>query len=439
MTITNNGDKAVSGIDCVAVFWKDGAIVQTLNEDFGKVKPGKSKNMTFTAPEGGYDSIDFFMFGSLASETDIDEFDEEEVASQLNVKEYRYSDSRYNYVVLEIENTSDFDLRVGVYTEFYDGSNRVLHSEESNVYHLESGNKTILELGIKDAFTRVQYELTPTQDYREGATADLSCSTERWNDKELITVTNTGDHNIDTPECKAVFWNEGVIVDVGTVTFWELSPGKSMTMELESAASYDRVDYYWTASESFSYSEDDTFDAEAAAKKMKVEEYRFTRYGTNYVLLVIENKTTEHVSIRVAVKYYNGSNRLVGAQVHSGESFVAPGTKIAVELSENESFTRVAYDLNVSKSYGEGAADAINWTIDASEKTITATNSSDREVSSPSVRLVFWRNGNIVSTTWVYLSADEYYMKPGETRSDSFYCYEDFDRVEAYWSCAYNS
>jgi len=178
-------------------------------------------------------------------------FDETEVLSQLNVTEYKYSDSFWNYFFLVVENNSEFNLDLSASVKFYDESGNLTGANDSSQEAFESGTKTILCFMPDDSFDSFEYELSVSEETTFNCVvSDLSFETTTATEKEILSVTNNGEKAAEFVEAYALFFMGEEVVGFTSDYFVdddsELKPGETITREMDCYQPYDSVQFYFT-------------------------------------------------------------------------------------------------------------------------------------------------------------------------------------------------
>lgn len=440
VTVTNEGEKRITGIEATGVFWKNGEIVDVNSLSIPKLEPGKSKSVEMYLYVKEFDSVDFYLSGIKSSVEPVKpgDFDEEAVVSCLSVEEYRYqADGKY-YSVLLVENSSDYDLTITADVRFYSAGNKLFSAEERNAQCIGSNEKTVFWFSQTEEFARIEYDLSAEKSNQNSAVSDLTWESLKGNKKEIVTVTNIGEKTVADPSCTMLFWNNGSLVHIEEVNFRTLQPGKSATMDVSCDKVYDVFEIYWSSVESdVNYDPLSEDVRNQVLSNLKVEEYRYERYNSHYGVLVVENPTDINVVVSLAVRFYNDSNKLIGADYKTIYYNIANGGKTVFEFSQPEKFARLEYECFVSGSTNSCAVADLAWAVDYENKTISVTNESDKEISSPHATIIFWREDKIVYVGTEYFFADDHSFDPGDTITDTYYCYEDHDSLQVYWSALY--
>ena len=440
VTVTNEGEKRITAINATGVFWKDGEIVDVNSLYIQKLEPGKSKSVEMYLYVKEYDSVDFYLSGIQSSIEPVKpgDFDEEAVVAGLSVEEYRYqADGKY-YAVLLVENSSDYDLTIAADVIFYSAGNKLFSVDEQSEKCVGNNEKTVFWFSQTEEFARIEYDLSAQKANAKSADSDLIWETLKGNNKEIITVTNQSSQRVTDLSCTTLFWNNGSLVHIDSTSFWDLDSGKSATMEVSCNKKYDAFEIYWSAVESnFNYDSLSEDARNEVISRLKVEEYRYERYSSYYGVLVVENPTDTNVVISAAVRFYNDSNKLIGADYEREYNAIANGGKSVFEFSQPEKFARLEYEFFVTGSTSYSASADLSWTVDYENKTISVTNESDKRISSPDATIIFWRGDKIVYIGTEYFFDDDYSFDPGDTITDTYYCYEAHDSLQIYWNARY--
>lgn len=178
-------------------------------------------------------------------------FNEATVLSQLEVTEYAYSSSWYQYGFLAIKNNSNFDLDLSVSVKFYDASGNLIGANTKSQEAFESGTEILLYFMPDEEFARMEYEFSADkEDWYECVVSDLTYESVSAKNKEIVSVTNNGEKPAEFVEVHALFFKGGKVVGHNSTYFtdddYELKPGKTITEELSCYEDYDSVKFFFT-------------------------------------------------------------------------------------------------------------------------------------------------------------------------------------------------
>lgn len=184
--------------------------------------------------------------------TDTESFNAEEIAKHLKVTEHCRITYGHYFPVLVIENPTDFNLSLSVDMKFYNKDGKLVGAQNDEVYAFEKGTKTIMQFSVDEEFDHMEYEFTAKEEkYYNCVISALNVESVAAKDKEIVSITNTGEYAAQLVECVALFFKDGKLVTDDYTYFtdddMEIKPGKTITAELNAwGEEYDEVEFYLT-------------------------------------------------------------------------------------------------------------------------------------------------------------------------------------------------
>jgi hypothetical protein len=184
--------------------------------------------------------------GATSTEKPSGSFDAKSIAENLVVHQYSYSSTWSTYVFHVIENTSEFTLEIAGSIKTYDSSGNLIGAKSSSQEAVGAGQRTILWYMLDEDFSNSEYEISVSEEkFFKPVTQNLTYTSSRATDKEIITVTNNGDIAAQFVEVHVLFFNENTLVNHARTYFtdndFEIKPGKSITEELRCRNTYDSI------------------------------------------------------------------------------------------------------------------------------------------------------------------------------------------------------
>lgn len=181
----------------------------------------------------------------------VEEFNEEEVISKLQVEKYEYKGKFSNYIFLVVKNNSDVDIEIEAAVNLKDENGNLIGAKRDSVDAFEAGQNIALGFAIDDDYNSFDYEFSVSpEEYYSCILSNLKCETNIAKDKAVISVTNNGDIPAEFVEYMALFFKNGNIVnyDRGYVTDddSEIKPGKTINEEADCYDDFDEVRVYLT-------------------------------------------------------------------------------------------------------------------------------------------------------------------------------------------------
>lgn len=178
-------------------------------------------------------------------------FNSDTVLTQLDVTEYSYGNDWWNYAFLVIKNNSEYDLEISADVRFYNEAGELVGAKSSSENAFEGGTETLLYFMPDEAFERMEYELTVSEEkWYDGVVSDLSYEMSPAKDKEIVSVTNNGDGDAEFVKGYMLFFSGDSVVGFDSAYFVdddsELKAGKTISEELDCHEEYDSVKLYLT-------------------------------------------------------------------------------------------------------------------------------------------------------------------------------------------------
>ncbi len=171
-------------------------------------------------------------------------------APVYEVKEYKWSTSRYHHNDLVIKNTSGFDAHIEVTVLFYDKEGTIVGVQNSDQRACENGYETFWSIYNDIAFDRAEYTISVSPDtYYKGVQSSIEHSTSIVNNKVIFTAKNISNEAVSYLEYHLLYLDKnGNIVD----TDWgylddkdsELKPGKTEFREDKTSEEFATVQLY---------------------------------------------------------------------------------------------------------------------------------------------------------------------------------------------------
>jgi hypothetical protein len=184
--------------------------------------------------------------------TNTESFNAEEITKQLKVTEHCRVTYGHYFPALVVENPTDFDLSLSVDIKFYNKDGKLVGAQSDEVYAFEKGTKTIVQFSVDEEFDRMEYELAAKEEeYYHCVISSLKVESVTAKDKEIVSITNTGEWPAEFVECVALFFKDGKLVTDDYTYFadddMQIKPGKTITAELNAwGEEYDKVEFYLT-------------------------------------------------------------------------------------------------------------------------------------------------------------------------------------------------
>ncbi len=173
------------------------------------------------------------------------EFDEATVISQLEIKEYQYTDSLNSpWLFLVIKNNSEFNLDINIDLKTFDSNGNLLAAKSEDQEAFESKSEIIVSFLLDEKPSKIEYNISAEEeDFYQCVASELSYKSNSAKDKEIISVTNNGNESADFVQGDILFLKNGVVVDYSYTYFsdddFEIKPGKTISKELTCYENYD--------------------------------------------------------------------------------------------------------------------------------------------------------------------------------------------------------
>ncbi len=159
-------------------------------------------------------------------------------------------------------------------------------------------------------------------------------------------------------------------------------------------------------------------------------------YGSQYAFLIVTNNTNQTVEIEGALKVFNSSGDIVGAQT-SSEGAVGAGQTTILTYLFDEEFSRSEYEISAyPDEYGEPVTQNLSYeSSSASDKEIvTVTNNGTIPAEFVEVYVLFFNGETLVSHEWTYFTDNDSELKPGRSITEEMDCRQDYDSILVFFT-----
>lgn len=167
-----------------------------------------------------------------------------EITNKIIGLEYKFKEyDEWQYFII-IKNTSDYNLDITTYANFYNESGKLVGVNSSNISTLEKGYETMVNFyQDKDClYAKYNFEIYKSN-YTKPVQSILSYKVSELSDKVILSVTNNGEENLDFVCADILFFKGDKIVGNDFTYFtdrdYELKTGKTLHKELYCYGSYD--------------------------------------------------------------------------------------------------------------------------------------------------------------------------------------------------------
>lgn len=236
--------------DVVLAYFRKGLVSSRILEDDKITFYGVSQGLhTYESTIGGMITVPLIYIeqivqGSVTESGAV--FNAEEIAQALKVQELHYNSSYTRWVFLIIKNTSEFTLEISGSLETFDDDGNILSHDDSSEHAVAPGTETILTFMVDEKFSSTKYEISVSEEeYYEPVTQNLTYTSSKAKNKEIVTATNNGSIAAQFVEGYALFFKGDIVVYYDTAYFTdddsEIKPGKSITKEMRSYEDYDTM------------------------------------------------------------------------------------------------------------------------------------------------------------------------------------------------------
>lgn len=192
-------------------------------------------------------------FGSSISGTasGVSVFNKDDVLSQLEVTELKYSSRYSNYAFLVIRNNSEYTLEIKANVSYYDGNGNLVGANSASEKAVESGYSTILRFRPDDDYDTMEYTLSVKEEtYYKPVLSDISYEGTMAKNKVILAVTNNGTEAAEFVQGTVLFYAGGKLVDYDWTYFTdsdsEIKPGETIMKELKCYNGFDSYEVYFS-------------------------------------------------------------------------------------------------------------------------------------------------------------------------------------------------
>ena len=185
-----------------------------------------------------------------------------------------------------------------------------------------------------------------------------------------------------------------------------------------------------------SFSGIDSFDENEVIGQLEIEEKHIGN-GWNYDLLVVKNMSDFNLKLKVDVTYYDENDRIIGVSSDS-ENAVESGYPALFTFSPDEQYYRAEYTFHAEKEelYDVVLSDlSYEESVTDSKVILSVTNNGSEPADFVEGIVLFYNeSGEITDFDWTYFTDDDSELKPGDTITKEFKCFDGFSSYEVYFS-----
>lgn len=173
-----------------------------------------------------------------------------EAPEEYEIKEYKWSTSRYYHNDIVIKNTSGYDANIDVTALFKDKDGNIIGVSNDNEEACQDGYETFWSFYKDDPFDSCEFLITVTPDkYYKGVQSSVEQSASVVGKKVIITAKNTSESTVKYLEYYLLYLDgDGNAVDYDwgylTDSDSELKPGKTEFREESSSSAFASVELY---------------------------------------------------------------------------------------------------------------------------------------------------------------------------------------------------
>ena len=352
------------------------------------------------------------------------------------------SSSTYYYYV--VKNNSSTPVAIKGNAVAYDSVGNMLSVDDDTINVLGGGESSIMTFYFSGmtGIDHVDCQLLPTTDISYAPfIGNIRLDQSVNEDNVVITATNTGSSRAVFMDVHALFFNaDGTLVDAGTHYIvdgeGQLADGAKRSVEVDCSDPFDHVECYLTG-----YSDGEPADRENAVSdsEFTVKEYKAKgNYGGTKYYLTIRSNSDKPVQMNVNMTAYDASGKAVGAGDSQIEILAKGETSIADFSFSSEDIDHVEYTMGCGTRvlYDPVIGDLEATAAKADGKAIvTVKNNGNVAAEFVKVYVLFFdANGEVVYSDNVYVTDDDYQIKPGAELSEEVRCRVDYDHTECYIS-----
>lgn len=175
------------------------------------------------------------------------EFDSAAIVEALEVEEYFFEGSYGGpSIFMLITNTSEYTLSISANYMVYGPNKALIGAKDANASTVPAGEIAFLEFRFDEKFSSGNCEISVSEEkWNVPASQNLSFTSSKAKEKEIITVTNNGDISVHFVTADILFFKGEDVVEREYGYFTdpdgELKPGKSLTQEARCSEDYDKI------------------------------------------------------------------------------------------------------------------------------------------------------------------------------------------------------
>ena len=176
-------------------------------------------------------------------------FDADAIAKELNVKDYKNFTEYLNHYYLVIENPTDYVIDLDVSVNYYDDNDKIIGTDSYAQYAIDKGKKALFIFYPDDAFARAEYKINVKEpQWYLPATDDITYEVSETDEKVILTIKNTSDHDLNSVDVSALFFKDGKAVGSSTAFFigsdYNFKAGEEISKELNNYGEFDDYELF---------------------------------------------------------------------------------------------------------------------------------------------------------------------------------------------------
>ena len=189
--------------------------------------------------------------------TPTGKFDATTVANQLEITAYNWDSPssflEYEYLALEIKNTSQFTVDISARATFYDGANSKIGADSGSESCVPAGHTVLIVMNNDKNFARSEYAVSVSETkYYAPTSQNIAVESNKTENKLVVSLKNNGTTAARFAQVTALFFKNGQPVDYD-YTYCvdddtELKPGAIIDSEMSTyGLEYDSCKLFVTS------------------------------------------------------------------------------------------------------------------------------------------------------------------------------------------------
>ena len=178
------------------------------------------------------------------------------------------------------------------------------------------------------------------------------------------------------------------------------------------------------------------FDEAEVISQLEVRKLRL--YDTVEIIIVKNNSAFDLDELTVDMYFYDANDMIVGVDDDFARAVGAGDSVVFVyNIFDLDGYERAEYEFSVEeKEYLEPVVSDLSYEDNVTDNRVIlqVTNNGERPAELVEATVLFYRGENLVGWGQDFFTDDDFEIKPGDTLTEDFECYDSFDSYEVYFT-----